>query len=71
MSHQTEASSTSTAMLLSLLGGAALGALTVALTTPKTGRELRSSLKTAARKLRGRSAEAEDPDTGTIDALFI
>jgi len=72
MTHQTESSSTGTAVLLGLLGGAALGALTVALTTPKTGRELRSSLRNAALRLRrGRPTEAEDVDTGTIDALFI
>jgi hypothetical protein len=74
MTDLTEYGSNRHAMLLGLLGGAALGALAVALTTPKTGRELRNTLKNAARKLRGKSLDTmdvDDVDTGTIDALFI
>jgi gas vesicle protein len=68
---QNDSSSTNNLMLFSMIGGAVLGAVAVALTTPKTGREVRGTLKSAARRLRGRLEEPEDLDTGTIDALFI
>jgi gas vesicle protein len=54
-------------ILLALLGGAALGAIVMALVTPRTGREVRATLKTAARRLTGRSEAPDDP----IEALFI
>jgi len=56
-------------ILLALLGGAAIGAIATALITPKTGREVCSTLRTAARRLCGRP---DDPaDDGPIEALFI
>jgi hypothetical protein len=57
--------------LLALVGGAALGAAVVALTTPKTGREVRNALKNSARRLGGKTIEPDEPDTGTMEAMFI
>jgi gas vesicle protein len=58
-------------IMLALLGGAALGAVIMALITPKTGREVRSTLKTAALRLRGRAGDLDALDNGPIQALFI
>jgi gas vesicle protein len=55
--------------MLALLGGAALGAIVMALVTPKTGREVRGTLKAAARRLRGKGRD--DGDDEPIEALFI
>jgi len=60
-------------MVLTLIVGAAIGAVVVALTTPRTGRELRGELKAfgrrtpwkagnLARAFRGVEAEAKDLD---------
>jgi gas vesicle protein len=68
---KTDTSYPTNTMLLSLLGGAIVGAIVLALTTPKTGREVRNTLKTAARRLTGKSEEPDELDTGTIEALFI
>jgi gas vesicle protein len=61
-------SSSSDTIMLALLGGAALGAILMALVTPKTGREVRSTLKSAVRRLRGKGDEGADEP---IEALFI
>jgi gas vesicle protein len=61
------ASPSSDQILLALIGGAALGAIIMALITPRTGREVRATLKAAARQLTGRSEVPDDP----IEALFI
>jgi gas vesicle protein len=58
------------AMLLTLLGGASLGALAVALTTPKTGREVRHLLKGAAAPARTEAPAVEDED-GPVRMLFV
>ena len=71
MTMQMDSRSTHNTMLFTLLGGAVLGAVAVALTTPKTGQEVRNTLRTAARRLRGKVEETDEVDTGTIDALFI
>ncbi len=71
MTIRTDTSPTQNTLLLSVLGGAAIGAIVMALITPKTGREVRHTLRIAARKLSGRADEPEEFDTGTIDALFI
>jgi gas vesicle protein len=62
------ASPSSDKIVLALIGGVALGAIVMALVTPKTGRQLRATLKTAARRLAGR---IEDLDDDPIEALFI
>lgn len=71
MTLRAETIPTCNTILLAVLGGAAIGAILMALTTPKTGREVRNTLRTAARRLRGKTDEPEEFDTGTIDALFI
>ena len=44
-------------MLVTFLAGAAVGAVIVALTTPKTGPQLRMDLKDVARRAKGRAGE--------------
>jgi len=53
------------AMLVALLGGAALGAMAVAVTTSKTGIEFRNRLRKLESSLRGQ-AEASDPEEGGV-----
>ena len=48
------------ALLLTFLAGAALGALVVGLTTPKTGAEVRDDLKAFGRKTRRKAGELAD-----------
>jgi gas vesicle protein len=48
------------AMLLTFLAGAALGALVVGLTTPKTGAEVRDDLKALGRRARRKAGELAD-----------
>jgi gas vesicle protein len=58
--------------LLTFLGGAALGAVVVALTTPKTGPRLRKDLKDLvcrARTKAGCQRPAEDVDQDVADLL--
>ena len=55
-------------LLLTLLGGAALGALAVAFTTPRTGREVRRKFRAIGDLLRGHTRMAEDD---LIEAMFI
>lgn len=62
-------SPSSETIMLALLGGAALGAIVMALVTPKTGREVRGTLKTVVRRIRGKAGE--DADDEPIEALFI
>ncbi|HJV23868.1 MAG TPA: YtxH domain-containing protein [Holophagaceae bacterium] len=45
---------------LTFLAGAAVGAIVLALTTPKTGKELRGDLKDLGNRLRGRARELVD-----------
>jgi gas vesicle protein len=68
---RSDASSTRFTLLLALLGGAAIGGLVVALSAPRTGRELRKTIRDAARRLSRRPEELDEVDNGTIDALFI
>ena len=50
----------SSALLLTLLTGVSLGAASMALTTPKTGSEVRKTLRTLRSRLLGK-AEADEP----------
>jgi len=59
------------ALLLTLLGGVTLGAVVMALTTPKTGREVRDTLKTTLDRLRGRLDDADSLDVSASEAMFI
>ncbi len=47
-------------MLLTFLAGATIGALLVALTTPKTGPELRGDLKDLARRAKRKAGDLAD-----------
>jgi len=66
-----ECTSNRNAMLLALLGAATLGAILMALTTPKTGREVRNTLRSAGNRLRGKVEETDDSDDDMTQALFI
>lgn len=70
MTTQTTFSSNN-AVLLAMFGGALMGAIVMALTTPKTGREVRNTLRGAALRLRGKAEEPDELDTGTMEAMFI
>ncbi len=60
MSQENNSGST---LLLTFLAGAALGALVVGLTTPKTGAEVRGDLKALGRRARRKAGEiAEDAE---------
>ena len=63
MSQESQSPSTGT-MLLTFLAGAAVGAVVVALTTPKSGPELRGDLKDltlrAKRKAEGLAGDASE-----------
>lgn len=58
-------------LILTLLGGAALGALAVALTTTKTGREVRGNLRAIGDLLMGRSGRSAGTDADLVEAMFI
>lgn len=68
---QTDSNSITKLTLVTLLSSAVFGAIVTALVTPKTGREVRSTLRTAARRLTGRTEEPDELDSGTILAAFI
>lgn len=54
-------------ILLSFLAGAAVGAVVVALTTPKTGSELRGNLKDVARRAKCKAGSLADDASGAWD----
>ncbi len=58
--NQENTSSSTGPMLLTFLAGATLGALVVALTTPKTGPELRGDLKDLARRAKRKAGDLAD-----------
>lgn len=43
----------------------------MALTTPKTGREVRTTLRATALRLRGKAEDTDELDSGTMEAMFI
>lgn len=59
------------ALLLTLLGGAALGAIVMALTTPKTGHEVRGTLRNTLDRLRGRMEDDDPLEVSAHEAMFI
>jgi len=61
----------SSAMLITLLGGAALGAVAMALTTPKTGKEVRDRFRILANRVRGKAVTDDQADEGGMEMLFI
>jgi len=56
-------------MLLAFLAGAAVGAVVVALTTPKSGPELRGDLKDLARRARRKAGDLADEASGAWDEV--
>lgn len=56
----------STSMIV-FLAGAALGALVVALTTPKTGPELRGDLKDLGIRMKDRIGKLRDHERNTVE----
>jgi gas vesicle protein len=71
MTTEPDSPSTTHAMLWALLGGAALGAAVVALTTPRTGQEVRAGLKNSVKRLRTREEAMDDLADELIEAMFI
>jgi gas vesicle protein len=55
--------------LLTFLAGAAVGAVVVALTTPKSGPELRGNLKDLANRAKRRTGELADNASEAWDSL--
>lgn len=55
--------------LLTFLAGAAVGAVVVALTTPKTGPELRGNLKDLTRRAKCKAGELADDASDSWDDL--
>jgi gas vesicle protein len=58
-------------MFLALLGGATLGAIAMALTTPKTGKEVLGMLKSLTNRLNARGRELDQYDDEDPIAMFI
>lgn len=65
---ENETSSMGT-MLLTFLAGAAVGAVVVALTTPKSGPDLRGDLKDLARRAKSKARDMADNASGAWDDL--
>jgi hypothetical protein len=57
--------------LVTLLGGVTLGGLVVALTTNKSGKEFRSTLRAMGNRLLRRNGGADDTDDELVRAMFI
>lgn len=56
-------------MLLTFLAGAAVGAVVVALTTPKTGNELRGDLKDIAHRAKRKAGDLAGDACGAWDGM--
>ncbi len=65
---ENETSSVGT-MLLTFLAGAAVGAVVVALTTPKSGPDLRGDLKDLASRAKSKARDMADNASGAWDDL--
>jgi outer membrane lipoprotein SlyB len=59
------------ATLMTLLGGATLGGFAVAFTGTKTGKELLSSLKALAGRLKPKAGRPDPTDNEIVRAAFI
>lgn len=70
MSQETNAYPV-TPMLWSFLAGAAVGAIVVALTTPKSGPELRGDLKDLARRAKRKVGDLTEDALGSLDELKL
>lgn len=67
--NQEHASSSVGTLLLTFLAGAAVGAVVVALTTPRSGPELRGDLKDLARRAKRKAGEMADEASGAWDEV--
>jgi gas vesicle protein len=67
--NQESASSSTGAMLLTFLAGAAVGAVVVALTTPKSGPELRGDIKDLALRAKRKAGDLAGNACGAWDGL--
>jgi len=66
-----KAESFSGTMLFTLIGAASLGALAVALTTPKTGKEFQNSLRVLADRFRSKKEDLDSIEDEVGIAAFI
>ena len=66
---QEDTSTSIAPMLLTFLAGFAVGAVVVALTTPKSGPELRGDIKDAAGRAKRKAADLAHDAAGTWDDL--
>jgi gas vesicle protein len=66
-----EADFISSAMLLTLLGGATLGAIAVVLTTTKTGKEFQGKLRSLAGRFGTKAGELNPDEDEVVLAAFI
>jgi gas vesicle protein len=66
---ENQTSSSNSTMILTFIAGAALGAVVVALTTPKTGPVLRGDLKDLARRAKRRAGQLADEAGDTWDDM--
>lgn len=66
---QDECSTPMGTILMTFLAGAAVGAVVVALTTPKTGAELRGDIKDVARRAKRKAGEYAEDAGGAWDDL--
>jgi hypothetical protein len=71
MTTRAESGSHACALMLAVLGGAAFGAVAMALTTPRTGREVRNTLRSALRFQRPDSVDDSAWDPEDLEAMFI
>jgi hypothetical protein len=69
MSQNTSAFPSKT--VIAILGAASLAAIAVALTTPKTGKEVRSQLLAVINRLRGRAGQPDLTEEDALHMLFI
>lgn len=63
--------SSSSQILVALLGGAAIGGLAVALSSTEAGRRLRHNLMALGYRLLGRTGPEDDGDDDASRAMFI
>lgn len=68
--NQESPSSSTGAMLLTFLAGAAVGAAVAALTTPKSGQELRGDIKDLALRAKRKAGDLAGNACGARDGLL-
>ena len=69
MSQEPQATSSFSTLLLTFLAGAAAGAVVVALTTPKSGPQLRGDIKDLSRRAKRRVAGLADEAAEMYDEM--